>query len=539
MSDVILPPWVPIASFGRRYIDSTGVSVGEYSGLKVTAGKGGDRLGAAIEFTPQGYSSVGTALNARTVQQFLMRMRGRQNRAYIADPSRRRAGTFPTGELLSNNTFGNGLTDWVSSNPANLTLTVSDRAMRATRLSTLNDHTIRPTGVTTVPYAPYAFRVFCMQGLGAIDFKLRAGTLSGGNDIVQELTDNTTQQLHTLTMITPVGTTYPNIVDGVTGGRSSHDYMEFPYTSFSRCLLVDVGVNALAQANNLDHSSWAKENSTAVDSGALAPNTAGNQVSQLTEDLTSAVHGVTQLVTGLQPVAHDVCFAVAVKAGTRSFVQLIVSKDAPNHFFACFDLATGAIGETGQVGSFTQMRTPVAADLGNGWWYLAIIARKTDATATQLTAFIRIGTSNVASGGNYAGNGTGHIFTWQATLAPSGVPVRLCGNTTPTSGGSPTGSSMIVKGAPANGADLLLPGDQFEVITTRGSELKIVTAPVMSNGAGIANIRFEPPLRGLCVSDAPVIVHEPFGYYMVPEQGLEWARDPGVIRASLQVEEAS
>src|SRR5688572_27823257 len=108
MTDVMMPAWLRLARTGFRYVDSTGVSVGEYTGVKKTAAKGGDRLAASLEFTPTTTRDSTSAMERAALIAFLASLRGRQNRAYLFDPSYRRRGSFPASELLANNTFANG-----------------------------------------------------------------------------------------------------------------------------------------------------------------------------------------------------------------------------------------------------------------------------------------------------------------------------------------------------------------------------------------------------------------------------------------------
>jgi hypothetical protein len=69
-------------------------------------------------------------------------------------------------------------------------------------------------------------------------------------------------------------------------------------------------------------------------------------------------------------------------------------------------------------------------------------------------------------------------------------------------GGSQTGSSLVIDGAPANVTGWLLTGDYFTV----NSELKMVTSPVNTDGSGNATINFKPALRSSPADNAPLTV---------------------------------
>jgi hypothetical protein len=112
--------------------------------------------------------------------------------------------------------------------------------------------------------------------------------------------------------------------------------------------------------------------------------------------------------------------------------------------------------------------------------------------------------------------------------------------TTATSGTAQTGNGLHIKGLPASTNGLLLPNDEFEIITALGSELKITQAALNSDAAGLGYLQFGPPIRGVLADNAPVIVHEPMGYFMFAGDAVGWDHDPAIITtASAEFEEAS
>jgi hypothetical protein len=107
-------------------------------------------------------------------------------------------------------------------------------------------------------------------------------------------------------------------------------------------------------------------------------------------------------------------------------------------------------------------------------------------------------------------------------------------------GASQTGSALNVDQLPVSTNGLLLMGDQFEVITSRGSELKRVTAPLNSNSSGQGYLMFEPPLRGSPADNAAVIIHQPMMRGIFVGEFPEWINEPGIITtASAEFEEAA
>ena len=82
-------------------------------------------------------------------------------------------------------------------------------------------------------------------------------------------------------------------------------------------------------------------------------------------------------------------------------------------------------------------------------------------------------------------------------LVPRG---NITGSTTLVNGASQTGSSLTIDGLAANTNGILLPGDYFTV----GGELKMVTAPLNSNGSGEGTVYFQPAMRSSPADDAPL-----------------------------------
>ena len=76
---------------------------------------------------------------------------------------------------------------------------------------------------------------------------------------------------------------------------------------------------------------------------------------------------------------------------------------------------------------------------------------------------------------------------------------------------------------------------QVEVITSYGSELKILSAPLHSDGSGNGHLLFNPPLRGAVADSAAVIVYRPMGRWVFTGQFPEWMNEPGAI-GSAQLE---
>lgn len=107
------------------------------------------------------------------------------------------------------------------------------------------------------------------------------------------------------------------------------------------------------------------------------------------------------------------------------------------------------------------------------------------------------------SGGRSAGN-------WQLFSNPSFSRCAL------VSGGSQTGSTLLVDGLPASTNGLALAGDVCAVYTTRW-ELKRIVADLNSDGSGIGSLHFEPELSSAPADNAPVAFHEPASAFILAE----------------------
>jgi|GEM_PF-3122164 len=552
MTDYILPPWLKIARTRFSYIDNTGISRSEFTGAIVTGSRGGDRLGASLEFSPAGGASINGQMERAAIKAFLTRLRGRQNRAYLYDPGYRCRGALSSwAELLPNNTFGGGTTGWGSGSI--FTREVYDRVMviRVTGgisgISTLLVHT---SLVNVTQYVPHLCRIFfnpLVPGLRAASSvgiyhtdSASAGTLGNIYFSVTGLLPEGMQHFAHVPYASSESVRFhcSPLVHG--------NEFFVPYVSFARCMLVDNGQNLFTWSDDQSHSDWQAE--------GLIDRTAGYYVApdntmsgtRLRSNLSTSVHGINQ--SRAKPAtAQDWCFAGAFRRGddpngNYRYVRLSIDGgSSANSCWATFDLETGTLTTRGSNGTFSNARAYVHALDSTGWYYCAVVGR----TGSETTIRGRVLGSDNDSSFTIPGDGTSNFGTWRLTLAQSAVPVRLTQTTSSTTTGSnQTGSMLRVKGgrSPTEGAlsGALLPGDQFAVYTSRGWELKIVTAPCALNAAGLGVLQFEPPLRGVPADEAPIVIVQPFGRFIFSGEMVGWDEEPGVIiRASADFEEAA
>ena len=105
--------------------------------------------------------------------------------------------------------------------------------------------------------------------------------------------------------------------------------------------------------------------------------------------------------------------------------------------------------------------------------------------------------------------------------APRGQ-ARLTPGTPLVNGANQSGSALAIDGCPASVVNYLLPGDYFGV----NGELKMVVAPVSTNGSGQVTLTFKPALRNKPADNAPVTLVKPTcTMALVDDQQAIWECD--------------
>lgn len=517
MADVLLPPWLNISRVAFSLREFVGVSASPFNGITRTGSLDGHRLGASLEFTPSG--GAGTPMERAALIAF-QTLCGKRNRALLYDPSNRIRGSFPGTELLSNNTFDSGTTGWTNAgSPA--TLSVADRVMRVTRTSSGINPQMRQA-VTVSEFVPYAVRAMLINGRGT-------QTLYGYMDNNGSIANQTLGPgLATVSMVAP-GTTLTAVAyDASLSGAIAGDYFEVPYMSLSRCALVDGGINLLARSDEFNDAIWVKSAATITANAIVAPD-GQSTADDLFDTTANSVHFVAQTFT-VSSAANDIQFSVAVKARNRGWCSLEFS-DGANTARCTFDVTNGANGVNGGTGASWANRRQFIQPLGNGWYSVTMVVRKTVA-ATSITA--RVYAANGDGVETYAGSGNAAIALWRATISVSGVPARLkqASSTNSPSSEAQRGSGLHLKGLPVSTNGLLLTGDMVEIIGGRGSELHIVTAALNSDASGLGYLQFEPQIRSSPADNAAVIVRQPMGRFIFAGDSAGWQTEPGIITSA-------
>lgn len=536
MTDIWLPDWLRIRQVRTRFIGATGFSRSLFSGQVRTTDFGGSRVGASIDFTPQGGRN--SAMERAAIFALTMSLSGSQNRIYLSDAASRLRGSFPTAELISNNTFENG-TAGFSAN-SSYTQTAADRLLRSTRNAIGSVQTLAhlSTAVSCAQYAPHVARWMLMQGRGSYPTGLRVdiGAIADGNEYLTG-SASTNYGLRTEVAVPSAANISTRVVDLSTSGQLAGDYVTITYVSLSRCALVDAAPNSLLRSDEHDNAAWTTSGGDSISANVSAAPDGATTADSFIENGVSQQHYHEQVVT-VPSAAADFCAAADVRSVGRTWAILSLIENTGNTFAQLYvNTSTGAVGSVVTGANWANVRG-YASPLGGGFFRFYVIARKTNA-ATMVRIRLTSTTSDGASS-TVAGISGVAFNLWRFALAQSSVAMHLSQTVaSATTGVAQSGRALRVKGLPVNTAGLLLPGDQFEVITSYGSELKFVTAPLNSDGAGCGYLQFSPQLRGTPADNAAVIIHRPMGRFIQISEPADVPTDPGLITTtSLDLEEA-
>lgn len=509
MGEVLIPPWVrPESPETLRWIDDATVAFPPAFGRGTTQrGIWADpRWGLRRRYRGLRSDEKAAILNA------LNDTRGQFNVLRVT-PHTPIRGSFATTELLTNNTFASGTTGWSAESA--MSIAATDRVCRVTR--TVYDGTFNSTiapyqSISLTGGVPYVVRMMLGFGRGMTS----AGAVAGSSSFMLSQSGMA------------VGAIVPSATGSVTVGAVSQqttglagDYFSVFYSSLARCALADNGPNGLVRSDEFDNASWTKTAASVSANSTTAPDGA-TTADSIVENSANTAHFVVQSGIVIGSSAVDICFAVALKANTRTWAQLQLFEQTGSTTAAIYvNLSTGALGTITTGANWANVRGFTRA-LGNGWYYVALIARKTNA-ATLINPAIVMATADGTN--SYLGNGSSSIYAWRATFKESGVPLHLTQTTSGgTTGTTPTGNSMYTKGWPVSTDGLLLTGDWFEI----NGELKQLTAPVNSDAAGLAHLQFRPGLAGSPADNDPIIVLEPFGRFIYPQGTRELSNLFGV-----------
>ena len=525
--ELIWPPSLRITSMERRLIGNAGVSRSPLSGVTTTVDRSGDRW--AISVTVENLSDRASYAERANAEAFLAAIRNRNARVWIHDPSYAQRGSFSAPELFANADFANGTTGWSAQNSV---LSVRDRVMRITVSRATAASPAFYQNPTVTQYAPVVLRSLLgprsRNGATIGTFNAAAG---GGAYV---LNDTGLKVRGWTPPAASAGVTYPIVYDGGANVTISGDWIETPFTSLSRCALVDNGPNALTYSDQIDNAAWSKTNTTVTADFFTSPAFAAT-ADRLVETTANSTHIVQQLTTKAAS-AQDWCCFGRFRAGTntdaRSRILLRVGDvSAADYAQGYFDLSTGVADTPSAAGTAASPRSFISP-AGNDWYYCAILC--TTSTGTTVGGHVYMVQSGTTT--SYAGLTTADIGVARLSLAQSSVPMRPTLTTTvATSGESQTGSGLYLKGLPASTNGLLLAGDAVQI----GKQFFKVQAPLDSDAAGLGYLEVSPNIRTPFADNDPVIINQPMGRYMLASDDAGYSTRAGRISTmTLEFEEA-
>ena len=508
--DVLIPPDIPVAEIEWRILDNTAVSSSPLNGVTTTFTRPGTRWGARLSFR-----NLKDRDRARLLA-IIAAVRGRSGRVYFtsaADPARTGGYSFP--ELFTNADFASGVTGWSQSAAA---LSVSDRVMRITATSIAAPCIYQNPAVTQ--YAPLIVRGFA----GA---RSRNGTFIGtsADGISNYATDAQGMVAQSWVPLSAfAGNTFPIVHNASGNAGLVGDWLDTPFTSLSRCALVDNGLNALLYSDQIDNAAWTKANVTITANGATAPD-GTTTADAIVENSATSQHYVQQSVARAS-AAEDICAYGYFKrgAGARNIRLIAGDSSLSNYGQAYFDLGAGTVSAGSINGSATNPRAFIRA-AGDGWYFCSVVVRLP--TSTGLTNYADL-TDGTTTG--YTGDGTSSVYAWRLGAARSGVPTRgaLTTATALASGATQTGSGLYLKGLPVSTQNIRAAGDMVEIMLPTYSQLVRLTAALDSDAAGLGYLQFENPVRVSPADNAAVIFNQPMMRGILSE-GPSWPTRPGLF----------
>jgi len=525
MTDILLPVSIDVASVSFRVMDSVGVSRNPLTGAVRTASRGGDKLGATIEYSPTGGMSATAKQKQRILRAHVAQIM-RSNRCYLYDPGYSPQGSFPATELFTNSDL-NGVTGWTVQAG---TLSAGDRNLRVTPSASSGSQPGVYQSVSLTQYVPYAVR--SMAGL----VTSRASNLSPfySDGVVGASSASTGMALRRIAFVPPsTGSVNLFPIYNSDAAWDISDAIDLHFASASRCLIADASPNNLTFSDQIDNAAWTKSGilSTAANSSSQTDPWGTTTAEKITENTSNVQHYVLQSGPTVATVA-DYCGVIYARRDTLARdVMVTVGTTGSGHYGQCtFDLGAGTAGSAVVGGSATNARAYIKA-LGNSWYACYVVVRlPTAATRADVQA-------NMISGGasTYTGT-TGTLMLVRGGVSQSSLPF-LPGLTTTVgaSGTSQSGSRLFVKGGPASVSGSLAMGDWIEVTTSLGPQLTMVTASVDFDAAMLGVINVSPAIRGTVADGAAIIVNRPMGRF-IPSQGGEWRNDPGIFTMATAVE---
>lgn len=539
MSDLLFPPDLVPSTMMFGVDDFTAVDESATTGgMQSSALYGTRRWHLRMDFAVLSRANG----SLQRFEAFIASMRGRANRVWINPSVQKLRGSFPASELLVNNQWQNAAvgTSW-GIYTAGAALSVTDRVGRVS----ITDPSTQFLGIYQTPtvanYLPTVSR--CLVN---IDKCILAGQV-----FFLQNRENSTN------VASAADVTVNGMLIAAAAGYTDHfflaygqalaagqwqagDFYSLPWTSYSRCALVDAQPNELLFSDDFSNAAWTKTGTTITANSGTAPDLS-TTADAMTVTATAGVHQVNQPSADANS-PHDLTLSCCLRAGTQSWGWLNISDGSSNDFTQWFNLATGALGSTIQTTGtgFTNGRATITPLGVSGWYRCTLTVRRT-AAVTVTTLHAGIGASNADAVISFTPSAGNALIMWRAGFAASSVPFlpQQTASTVANAGVS-SGSILPLKGLPPSTQGLLLAGDMVEVQLPVNSQLLRVTNRLDSDAGGLGMLQFENTLKQSAGDNYPVIVQQPMGRFVLSGSTLGVEYTPGIFgQASLEFIEAA
>lgn len=447
----------------------------------------------------------------------LGRLKGRYNslRALVGYGKR---GSFPSTELLTNNTFANGTTGWDAYTAANTDVTVSDRILKATRkIGTSYNYIKRSSATTVSQYAAYSLRAYIFLGRqsNSPTYEIFAGSSLGSGDFCDSIYSSISEgSIISASGVSISTNAFIGFGDNgsVSSGSLSGDSFYISFSSLTQCILVDNRSNLLIRSDEIDNAAWIKARCSVVANTAVAPDGTVTGDGLIEDSTATSTHGITPNINiTISSEANSYCYCSILKANTRSWAYInLIEATGSTAATGWFNLSVGVVGSISTGSNWSNVRLAIS-DIGNGWFACFLIARKTN-SATVLSPQVFMTTGDNIS--TYSGDGSSSIYVWRQGLSQSSTPFNPSQTTSSAVAAvAQTGSSLHVKCGPVSATGSLKTGDLVEI----NGELKMLTAQLDFDAAGLGYMQFAPALLRSPADNDPVIIGQPLGKFMLSE----------------------